>query len=82
MKINSTKSIDLVMHYMEIFYSGEDLDRLYEILAEDLIFEGPYYKFNSAKDYIDSLISSPPKDLCDAVDSIHWSTAPALRRVL
>ncbi len=92
MNIKRSKSIDLVMQYMEIFYSGEDLERLFDILAEDLIFEGPYYQFNSAKDYVESLISSPPVD-CDyeiinrfeqgkSVNLIYWFSKPGVRTMM
>jgi hypothetical protein len=54
------KPIDLALRYMEIFFSGKDLERLKDILAEDLSFTGPLYTFNSAKDYINSLKEDPP----------------------
>ncbi len=45
---------------MEIFFSGKDLDRLYEILADDLEFNGPLATFDSAHDYISSVKADPP----------------------
>jgi len=39
----------LVQKYMDIFYRGGDLDRLYDIFSRDLIFDGPLHKFNSAR---------------------------------
>ena len=57
------KPLGLAIKYMEIFYSGKDLERLNDILAEDLSFIGPFYTFNSAEDYINSLIKDPPLDM-------------------
>jgi len=48
---------------MQIFYSGSDIEEVREILAEDLTFIGPLYKFNSAEDYINSLIINPPQGM-------------------
>jgi hypothetical protein len=53
-------SLDVVMKYMEIFYSGHKLERLHEVLADDLEFSGPFFTCNSSKKYVDSLISDPP----------------------
>jgi hypothetical protein len=53
-------NLEIALRYMDIFYSGEDLDELNEIFSEDLIFEGPFYNFHSSATYIDSLKSDPP----------------------
>lgn len=55
------KPMELALRYMEIFFSGENLEQLKDLFAEDLTFRGPLYEFNSAKDYIDSLKSDPPQ---------------------
>lgn len=52
--------LTITSKYMDIFFSGRDLERLYKILADDLKFSGPFYQFNSARDYIESLQSDPP----------------------
>ena len=57
------KPIDLALRYMEIFYSGKDLDRLKNILAEDLSFTGPLYTFSSAEEYINSLKEDSPRGM-------------------
>jgi hypothetical protein len=57
------KPLELALKYMEIFYSGKKLERLADILAEDLLFTGPFYTFNSAEDYIKSLKNDPPKGM-------------------
>ncbi len=51
---------DLALRYMEIFFSGKDLDRLGTILHEEFQFRGPLYQFDSAQDYIASLKADPP----------------------
>ena len=40
---------------MEVFYSGRNAEELRPILADDLVFEGPFLRCESADDYIDSL---------------------------
>lgn len=52
--------LDVALRYMEIFYSGQELERLDAIMADDLRFEGPFFRFDSAHDYISSLLSDPP----------------------
>ena len=55
-------ALDLAFRYMEIFFSGKELDRLQGILHDDLKFRGPLYQFNSAREYIASLQADPPID--------------------
>ena len=57
------KPLDLALRYMEIFYTGEKIDKLNEILDEDLYFTGPLFKFDSAEDYINSLKKDPPEGM-------------------
>ena len=57
------KPLQFALKYMDIFYSGKDLERLKDILAEDLSFTGPLSTFSSAEDYINSLIKDPPKGM-------------------
>lgn len=52
----------VVQEYMDIFYRGGDLDKLREIFATDLLFEGPLYQFNDAESYINALKKDPPKN--------------------
>ena len=54
------KPIDLALKYMEVFYESGDWEFLYEILDTNLKFIGPLFKFNNARDYVESLINSPP----------------------
>ena len=53
-------NLDLVMTYMDIFYSAEDPRRLADILATDLVFEGPFFHGRSAQEYMDRLSADPP----------------------
>lgn len=52
--------LDVALKYLDIFFSGQDYDRLKEVLSENLKFRGPFYEFDSAQDYIDNLIADPP----------------------
>ena len=52
--------LDVALQYMDIFYSGRELERLYAIMADGLRFEGPFFRFDSAHDYVASLLSDPP----------------------
>ena len=52
--------LTLAKKYMEVFYESGDFESLYEIFDQNIIFVGPLYKFDNAKDYINSLIGSPP----------------------
>ena len=53
----------MALRYLNIFYSGENIGHLNDVLAEDLSFSGPLYKFNTAKDYINSLKKDPPRGM-------------------
>ena len=47
---------------MEIFFSGKDLDGLRVLFASNFKFSGPFYTYDSAEEYINTLKSDPPKD--------------------
>jgi len=53
-------NLEIALKYMNIFYSGGNLDELKEILSDTFTFEGPLFQFDSAGDYIRSLKSDPP----------------------
>ncbi len=53
-------NLETALKYMDIFYSGGDFDGLAEIFSVDLQFEGPFFRFDSAADYINNLKSDPP----------------------
>ena len=48
---------------MEVFYGGESLDSLMSLFSQDFSFKGPYWEYNTAKEYIESLKSDPPCEL-------------------
>ncbi len=53
--------LDLAIKYMEIFYDSGDFEELKQYLSDDLIFEGPFYSYNNANDYIAAMQADPPK---------------------
>ena len=57
------KALELALKYLEVFFSGENLDELKSLLADNVSFTGPIYKFSSADSYINSLKEDPPKGL-------------------
>lgn len=57
------KPLDLAEIYMKSFFGQAPLDMMNEILAEDLVFEGPFHKSSTAKAYIESLRENPPGDV-------------------
>ena len=51
--------LELALEYMRIFFSGAGYERLEALFADDLVFEGPFFTFDSARAYIASLTESP-----------------------
>ena len=49
-----------VEKYMEILFSGGDLEELKQIFTVDLQFNGPLFQFESADSYVYSLLADPP----------------------
>lgn len=45
---------------MACFFGDAPLASMQELLADDLVFQGPFYEFTSAKDYLESLRADPP----------------------
>ena len=54
------KALELALKYMECVFQTNEFENLRDILAEDLKFKGPFFSFNSANDYINSLQKDPP----------------------
>ena len=52
----------IIKKYFEILFSNNNLDELSTIFSKNLKFRGPFYQFNSAKAYIESLKANPPTD--------------------
>ena len=55
-----SKPTELAQKYMESYFSQTPLESMEAILAEDLIFEGPFQSSTSAKTYLESLRENPP----------------------
>lgn len=47
---------------MACFYGDAPLKEMEAILADELVFQGPFCEFNSARDYLESLKADPPGD--------------------
>jgi hypothetical protein len=56
------KPTELAKIYMMSFFGKKPLKEMQSILAEDLIFTGTFYKYNTAEDYIQSLKENMPTD--------------------
>jgi len=53
--------LDLATKYMEIFYDEGDFEELREYLSDDLVFDGPFYSYDNANDYIAAMQADPPR---------------------
>ena len=56
------KPLELANRYLEIFYSGKNIQDLSQLFTNDLKFNGPFYTFDTPEAYVNSLLSNPPKD--------------------
>lgn len=54
------KPLELARLYMEIVFDSPQMERLKDILADDLKFRGPFFRSNYADDYIRTMVSDPP----------------------
>lgn len=64
------KPLELALKYLEIFFSGGNLDELKNLFADNLSFIGPLYKFSTADNYINSLKENPSKGMkCEIIRS-------------
>ena len=50
---------EIALTFIERFCKG-DIDGIDPLLAPDMKFRGPFYEFNSAEEYLDSLRKDPP----------------------
>ncbi|MDY6993668.1 MAG: hypothetical protein SVR94_13840 [Pseudomonadota bacterium] len=55
-------ALALAQQYMELVFTRGDFIALRPLLADSLSFQGPWYCFNTADDYINALLSDPPQD--------------------
>lgn len=57
------KPLELAEKYMESFFGRAPLEMMADLFSDDLVFEGPFQRFFSARQYMDSLLDDPPKDV-------------------
>ena len=55
--------LTLAMQYLDIFYSGENLHRLKNLLDDHCRFTGPFMDCRSADEYLQALTTDPPASL-------------------
>lgn len=55
--------LEIAYKYMACFYGQTSLDNMRALLADDMVFEGPFYRFDSGSDYFQSLQDDPPEGL-------------------
>lgn len=55
------KPLELANRYMEVLFGNKPIDSLNGLLAESFSFQGPFYAFHSAPDYIAALERDPPE---------------------
>lgn len=67
----------LAYRFMEIFYESADPEQLSAILHEDLEFTGPFYRLDSARAYIDSLLVDPPREMSYRIIHAYQDAASA-----
>jgi len=51
---------DIALAFLKHFCAGE-IEEMAPLLAADLRFEGPLYRFNSAREYLAALRNDPPE---------------------
>jgi len=66
-----TKPVNLAQTYMASFYGQAPLDKMEPLLAVNLIFDGPFQKFSTAKSYLDSLKANPPRNVHYKMEEIY-----------
>ena len=54
--------IELAKRYMSSFFGEKPIEDLALVLDSDLEFIGPFYRFNSSKEYVNALKEDPPGD--------------------
>ncbi|CAM2064960.1 Nuclear transport factor 2 family protein [Sulfidibacter corallicola] len=68
--MTSSKPLSLARQFLEILFSGRDLDRLYSLLAPSFQFEGPFLLADGAEAYVETLKADPPEDWrCQILES-------------
>ena len=58
-----SKPLDLAGSYMKSFFGQAPLEMMGALFTDDLVFEGPFHQYSSAKEYLDALLDDPPTDV-------------------
>ncbi|MCG7874586.1 MAG: nuclear transport factor 2 family protein [Candidatus Thiodiazotropha lotti] len=66
-----TKPTELAKSYMKSFFGNEPLKNMEPLLADNLIFDGPFHKSSSAKEYLDALRKNPPIDVHYVLEEVY-----------
>lgn len=54
------KPLDIAMKYMEVLFSGKNMEELRPLLSDNFTFQGPLYSFSNPNDYVAALEKDPP----------------------
>jgi hypothetical protein len=57
-----TRPLELAERYMDSFFGRAPLEAMTTLFADDLVFEGPFHQFISAREYMDMLRRDPPEN--------------------
>jgi hypothetical protein len=52
--------LSLARQYLDCFFGKRPLDDMRELLADDLIFSGPFHQSTNADSYFKALLADPP----------------------
>ncbi len=53
--------LELAQQYMDIIFLGGEIENLRPLFTPEFTFNGPFYTFESAEEYIVSLKADPPE---------------------
>lgn len=65
-----TTATEIAKRYMASFFGHTPLENMAAILAENLIFEGPFHRSVSAKAYLEALSADPPINVSFEMEEI------------
>ena len=54
--------IELAKEYLQSYFGEKPVEDMLTVLAKDLKFTGPYYRYDSAEEYVDRLKERMPVD--------------------
>ena len=64
------KPAEVAHKYMESFFGQAPLESMETLLSENLIFEGPFHRFSSAKAYLEALKVDPPNNVSFEMEEV------------